>query len=217
MKEREAAAGAGSSTSSSGSAASPIMNGTDSPAGSVSAAPGVILPPLHSGAQPRLPFQLFTGGVRTSLGVENAHPISVWMKELQARGGLKGIDIEKELQGFDAAAVPAEAQSLDEIAAQQAQKNWKEKRERPPAGLDASAAPQTAASSSDPTHPAQIHLYPGMFSGRINHNASKNIPMAAKYNQEITYWNYIHPGQCAHTRTRTDGNIAHHFIFIPVV
>lgn len=139
------------------------------------------------------------------------------MKEMQSRGGLKGIDIEKELLGFEGAVGPLDApvqgqtqlQALDEIAAQQAQKNWKEKRERPPAVLDAStvplSSPPTSGGSSDgsqgPTHPAQLHLYPGMFSGRINHNASKHIPMANKYDQEITYWNYIHPGPCTSRET----------------
>lgn len=63
-------------------------------------------PPLGSnGGRSKLPLSLWTGGLRTSLGVENAHPISVWMKEMQARGGLKGVDIEKVRQ-------PAHSDSL---------------------------------------------------------------------------------------------------------
>jgi hypothetical protein len=156
----------------------------------VSSSPGVLSPP-------QAPLSLWTGGLRTSLGVENAHPLAVWMKEMQARGGLKGVDIEKELLGLT---LPPAA---DELLEAQREKNWKEKRERPPVELDSIATgvsdqlrpPPTPSPSvgSNPTHPTQLHFYPGMFGGRINHNSHANESPMTKYDQEITYWNYIHP------------------------
>jgi hypothetical protein len=64
--------------------------------------------PTSAAGVSRLPLSLWTGGPRSSLGVENAHPLSVWMQEMQARGGLKGIDIEKVSSGLTCQLRPAE-------------------------------------------------------------------------------------------------------------
>ena len=127
---------------------------------------------------------------------------------MQSRGGLKGIDIDKELLGFEvretasgeetaagagASSVPSSPLDMDAVAAAQREKNWKQKRERPPIDIAASVNADAPDLAGSPTHPAQLHLYPGMFRERINHNLHAAETPATKYDQEITYWNYIHP------------------------
>lgn len=222
LRERdgeEAPAASSSSSPAAPSAAapssSPSLPAPVKPNGAVFGNSDLISPPLVTKpGGSKLPLSLFTGGLRTSLGVENAHPISVWMKEIQARGGLKGIDIEKELLGFEGTGVlqngdgvtnTTQLDELDQIARAQHDKNWKEKRERPPAEISAASAAAAAAAAANPgaamitgtgnnpTHPADLHHFPGLFNTRINHNSHAGQNPMTKYDQEITYWNYIHP------------------------
>jgi len=141
------------------------------------------------------PYALFTGGLRTSLGVENAHPLTVWMREMQARGQLKGIDIEKEIRGLASAGSSSADESqlcqLDKIAAEQANKDWKEKRERPP------------------VHAAPVQLAVTV-PERFNHNLFRDVPPAQRYDQEITYWNYIHPEVLTQLQTGRQGKGLNH-------
>jgi len=199
---------------------------TSSPESNVTG-PGSLFPPTRAAGHLKLPLGLWTGGLRRSLGVENAHPISVWMKEMQSRGGLKGIDIEKELLGFETAggvlagepesassdgAEPAPAlqqsqlEQLDELTRQQHAKNWKEKRERPPAEFDAF---QPAAAPA-PTGSPGPFLPGATLAPRINHNRYLAQPPAERYDQEITYWNYIHPAELASLQTGRQGKGLNH-------
>lgn len=177
-------------------------NNSTSPTPSTSSLSSVFSPVTS----PLVPLGLWTGGLRTSLGVENAHPLSVWMKEMQARGGLKGVDIEKELLGFalppppTSATPPSDASPItSEEVQRESSKHWKQKRERPPIDLSKTAQPTpdglapVGTPGGGPTHPSELHLYPGMFSGRINHNSHSGQSPMSKYTEEITYWNYIHP------------------------
>lgn len=154
------------------------------------------------------PTSVFTGGPRTSYGVENAHPLRVWMRGMQARGALEGIDIEKELQGLaGSAADETEAQKL---LRQQQDKTWKEKRDHPPMENNGNGATCPAGATASKTGssistcleslppgaplplPAPLSTYPGLFASRMDHNAhGPNV--LSKYDQEITYWNYVHP------------------------
>lgn len=97
LRERDGDdAPASSSASSSSSPAAPSVPGPSfSPvksSGPVIGNADLISPPLvNKPGGSKLPLSLFTGGLRTSLGVENAHPISVWMKELQVSAHTQNI------------------------------------------------------------------------------------------------------------------------------
>lgn len=125
------------------------------------------------------------------------------------------------LQNGDGAANTTQLDELDQIARAQHDKNWKEKRERPPAEIAAASAAAAAAAANpgaamitgagnNPTHPADLHHFPGMFNTRINHNSHAGQNPMTKYDQEITYWNYIHPEVLTALQNGRQGKVRAH-------
>lgn len=172
-------------------------NGTNLPTGGASPNRSPSLSPSVA-SPPTAPLGLFTGGLRTSLGVENAHPLAVWMKEMKARGELKGVDIDEEFRALSQPPIGGD----DDLIRQQQDKNWKEKRERPPVEFSSTTSNNNNNNNTNsPTQPGTAipngsnpaEWYPGVFSGKIDHNSHAGQSPMVKYDQEITYWNYIFP------------------------
>jgi hypothetical protein len=117
---------------------------------------------------------------------------------MQARGGLRGIDIEKELLSIrgegDATTLPPmpDDAQYEELLREQQAKNWKAKRERPPLDIDAQlSSPPAGGAGVSVGGTASVggpSATPGSTSTYEHRPPVRNM---AKYNQEITYWNYI--------------------------